>query len=35
MWLYAFDWGECIRMRGGRGRLGQLTPPAWKSTRSL
>ena len=31
---YAFDWGERIRMRGGRGRLGQLTPPAWSSTRS-
>ena len=25
---YAFDWGERVRMRGGRGRRGQLTPPA-------
>ena len=28
MWPYAFDWGERVLMRGGRGRLGQLTPPA-------
>ena len=25
---YAFEWGERVRMRGGRGRLGQVTPPA-------
>ena len=31
---YAFDWGGRILMRGGRGRLGQATPPAWRSTRS-
>jgi hypothetical protein len=27
-WPYAFDWGARVRMRGGRGRLGQVTPPA-------
>ena len=32
-WLYAFEWGERVRMRGGDGRRGQLTPPAWRSTR--
>ena len=32
---YAFEWGGRVRMRGGRGRLGQVTPPAWRSTRSL
>lgn len=31
---YAFDWGDRVRTRGGRGRLGQLTPPACRSTRS-
>jgi hypothetical protein len=25
---YAFEWGEWVRMRGGRGLLGQVTPPA-------
>ena len=33
MWPYAFEWGERIRIRGGLGRLGQVTPPAWSSTR--
>jgi hypothetical protein len=28
MWPYAFEWGERVRMRGGRGRHGQVTPPA-------
>ena len=32
---YASEWGERVLMRGGRGRLGQVTPPAWRSTRSL
>ena len=36
--LYASEWGgRCerhVRMRGGCGRLGQVTPPAWSSTRS-
>ncbi len=31
---YAFDWGDRVLMRGGRGRVGQVTPPAWRSTRS-
>ena len=26
------DWR--VRMRGGEGRLGQVTPPVWSSTRS-
>ena len=25
---YASQWGERVRIRGGRGRLGQVTPPA-------
>jgi len=25
---FAFQWGERVRMRGGRGRLGHVTPPA-------
>ena len=32
--LYAFEWGERVRMRGGVGRLGQVMPPVWRSTRS-
>lgn len=24
-----------VRMRGGEGRSGQVTPPVWRSTRSL
>lgn len=32
--LYASEWGERVRMRGGRGRSGQVMPPAWSSTRS-
>ena len=31
---YASEWGERVRIRGGRGLLGQVTPPAWRSTRS-
>ncbi len=31
--LYAFEWGERVRMRGGDGRRGHVTPPAWRSTR--
>jgi short-subunit dehydrogenase len=31
--LYANEWGERVRILGGRGRLGQVTPPAWRSTR--
>jgi len=31
---YASEWGARILMRGGRGRLGQATPPAWRRTRS-
>ena len=27
MWLYAFKWGLRVLIRGGDGRLGQLTPP--------
>lgn len=26
--LYANDWGARVRMRGGWGRVGQVTPPA-------
>jgi type II restriction enzyme len=33
-WPYAFEWGARVRMRGGRGRHGQVTPPAWRRTRS-
>jgi hypothetical protein len=33
-WLYAFKWGERVRILGGDGRLGQVTPPAWSNTRS-
>ncbi|MEA2900309.1 MAG: hypothetical protein QOH36_196 [Actinomycetota bacterium] len=32
-WPYASEWGERVRIRGGRGLDGQLTPPAWSSTR--
>ena len=36
--LYAFEWGGRdrwqVRMWGGRGRRGQVTPPAWRRTRS-
>ncbi len=28
---YAFEWGERVRMRDGRGRQGQVTPPAGRS----
>jgi putative transposase len=31
--LYAFEWGERVRSRGGFGRSGQVTPPAWSRTR--
>jgi DNA-directed RNA polymerase specialized sigma24 family protein len=35
VWLYAFEWGRRVLMRGGGGRVeGQLMPPAWSSTRS-
>jgi hypothetical protein len=27
-WLYAFEWGELVRILGGFGRDGQVTPPA-------
>ncbi len=33
-WLYATEWGARVRIRGGEGRVGQATPPAWRSTRS-
>jgi hypothetical protein len=33
-WLYATEWGARVLMRGGEGRRGQVTPPAWRSTRS-
>ena len=26
--LYAFEWGERVRIRGAHGRVGQVTPPA-------
>ena len=26
-WLYAFEWGELVRILGGFGRDGQVTPP--------
>ncbi len=26
--LYAFEWGELVRILGGFGREGQVTPPA-------
>jgi len=32
--LYASEWGERVRSRDGVGRSGQVTPPAWRSTRS-
>ena len=31
--LYAYEWGERVRMRGGDGCMGQVTPPAWRITR--
>ncbi len=31
---YASEWGARVLIRGGRGRHGQVTPPAWRSTRS-
>ena len=31
--LYAFEWGELVRILGGFGRDGQMTPPAWRSAR--
>ena len=31
--LYAFEWGARVRMRGAVGRVGQVTPPVWRSTR--
>jgi hypothetical protein len=34
MRLYASEWGERVRMRGGWGRSGHVIPPAWSSTRS-
>ena len=30
---YAFEWGARVRMRGALGGVGQVTPPAWRSTR--
>jgi DNA replication protein DnaC len=27
-WLYAFEWGELVRILGGFGLDGQVTPPA-------
>ncbi len=33
--VYAFEWGDLLRILGGRGRLGQVTPPACSRTRSL
>ncbi len=34
-WLSAFQWGEWReRIRGGRGRSGQVMPPVWSRTRS-
>jgi hypothetical protein len=33
-WLYAFNWGERVLILRGDGRCGQVTPPAWSSTRS-
>ena len=32
--LYASEWGGRVLMRGGWGRAGQVTPPAWSRTRS-
>jgi len=32
--LYATNWGERVLILGGDGFLGQVTPPAWSSTRS-
>ena len=35
IWLYAFEWGERVLMRGGGGWVaGQLTLPACSRTRS-
>jgi hypothetical protein len=31
--LYALDWGDRVRIFGGAGRCGHVTPPAWRSTR--
>ncbi len=31
--LYALQWGARVLMRGGDGRWGQVTPPAWRRTR--
>jgi pimeloyl-ACP methyl ester carboxylesterase len=28
IWPYAFEWGELVRILGGFGRDGQVTPPA-------
>ena len=33
--LFRFHWGRADRMAGGLMGLGQVTPPAWSSTRSL
>ena len=33
IWVYAFNWGERVLILGGDGRCGQVTPPAWSSTR--
>lgn len=33
-WLYAFERGEAVLMRGGWGLFGQATPPVCSSTRS-
>ena len=33
--VYAFEWGDLLRILGGWGRLGQVTPPACSRTRSL
>jgi hypothetical protein len=32
--LYALKWGARVRMCGGEGRRGQVTPPVWRSTLS-
>jgi hypothetical protein len=28
MWLYAFEWGDRVRILGGDGRFGLATPPS-------
>jgi hypothetical protein len=33
--LYAFEWGDRIRILGGFDRAGQVTPPVCSRTRSL